>query len=94
MKQAVCNLQRPIDHILLGQECQVNYAAHSSYLSTEYRHCDQKTILVRKIPENVTENDLRRLFTNCRISKYCPVRVVHRKTISTTVTDGTKILWG
>jgi hypothetical protein len=93
-KEAQRNLQRPIDYILLGDECHVEHAGDTPSRSNTNRHCDERTIVVKNIPEYVTENDLSRLFINCYISRYCPARTVHRMNTSKAITTKTKTFWG
>jgi hypothetical protein len=94
MKEAKRNFLRPVDYILLGPDCHVKYAGDSASLPIGHRLDDKRTIVVKTIPENVSEDDLRRLFTNCDISNYCPARTVHRMATSAAVTSRTKALSG
>jgi len=43
--------------------------------------------MIAKIPLNVTEEDLKNLFINSYLLKYCPSRIVYHK-------NNTKIIWG
>ncbi|CAF1342529.1 unnamed protein product [Adineta steineri] len=54
--------------------------------TSPFKYCS--ILAVTDIPENVSEDDLRHLFPNFRISNYCPARTVRRKSAAT------KILWG
>ena len=92
-KAAARNFRRPINHTLLGSECNVEHASHNEPPLTRPRLHDKRTIVVKKIPQDVSENDLRRLFTNCHVLKYCPARTVLKKTV-TIDPDRTKTLWG
>jgi RNA recognition motif-containing protein len=94
LQEAKRNHLRPIDYIRLGPECHVKYVGDSPSRPIRHRLCDERTIVIKNIPENVSENDLRRLFPNCYISKYCPARTVHRMATSTTVTNKSKTFWG
>ncbi|CAF4174990.1 unnamed protein product, partial [Adineta steineri] len=78
---------RSIDYIRLGPECCVKYVDYSSFLPADHQSYDKQTIAVTNITENVSEDDLHRLFPNSRISNYCPARTIHRKSASS------KILW-
>jgi hypothetical protein len=93
-KEAKHNLLRPVNYILLGPECHVKYAGDSQPLPIDHRLCDKRTIVVKSIPESVSEDDLRQLFTNCHISKYCPARTIHRMATSSAVTGRLKTFWG
>jgi hypothetical protein len=55
---------------------------------------DKNTIVVKEIPGSVTENDLKNLFGDCTILKYCPSRYVGRFSTETAVTKNTKALPG
>jgi hypothetical protein len=37
-----------------------------------------QTIAVRKIPENVTANDLKNLFGNCYVETFCPAQCINQ----------------
>ncbi|CAF1452989.1 unnamed protein product [Adineta steineri] len=74
--------------------CHVEYACNSSCIPLDHRSDDKQTIVITNIPENVSEDDLRHLFPNSRVSKYCPSRIIHRKPTSIDVTGKIKILWG
>ena len=93
-EEAKCNFLRPIDYILLGSECHVKYASYSSFLPMDHQSCDKQTVVVTSIPENVSEDDLRHLFPNCCISKYCPARTVQCMSISTEIPGKIKTFWG
>ncbi|CAF3555976.1 unnamed protein product, partial [Adineta steineri] len=81
------NFSRSIDYIRLGPECCVKYVDYSSFLPADHQSYDKQTIAVTNITENVSEDDLHRLFPNSRISNCCPARTIHRKSASI------KILW-
>ena len=93
-KEAKRNFLRPINYILLGPDCHVKYAGDSPCLPVGYQLCDERTIVVKSIPENTSEDDLHRLFPNCHIWKYCPARTVHRVTSSVAIPNKTKTFWG
>jgi hypothetical protein len=93
-KEAQLNLLRPIDHILFGPECHVEYAHDHSNLPVRHRIYDKRRVVVNKIPENVSENDLRHLFRNGYLLKYCPARSVHRTATTVATMSETKLLWG
>ncbi|CAF1408689.1 unnamed protein product [Adineta steineri] len=87
-EEAKHNFNQPTDYIRLGPECCVKYVDYSSFLPADHQSYDKQTIAVTNIPENVSEDDLRRLFPNSRISNYYQARTIHRKSASI------KILWG
>lgn len=94
-KEAKRNFLKPIDHNLLGPDCRVKYGRNSgSLLPIGYRPCDDRTVVVKNIPDNVSENDIRRVFPDCHVSKYCPARTVYRTATSTAVANRAKALWG
>jgi RNA recognition motif-containing protein len=69
-RDAEHNLRRPIDYDLLGPKCRIEYASYHSTVSDSRHSFDNKTLVVRRIPDNVSENDLRRLFVDCRSVNY------------------------
>ncbi|CAF2145954.1 unnamed protein product [Rotaria magnacalcarata] len=85
-QEAKHNLRRPINFNLLGDECHVEYANACSNISNHYQISSKRKLAIKKIPYNANEDDLQRLFVNCRILKYCPARI----TYSTTPTIGKK----
>ncbi|CAF1198097.1 unnamed protein product [Adineta steineri] len=93
-EEAKSNLLKPINYILLGSQCHVEYAHNSSFIPLDHQSDDKQTIVITNIPENVSEDDLRHLFPDSRISKYCPSRSIHRKPISIDIPGKIKILWG
>ncbi|CAF1192411.1 unnamed protein product [Adineta steineri] len=93
-EEAQHNFSQSIDYIRLGSECYFKYAGYSSLLPENHQSCDKQKVVVTNIPENVSEDDLRHLFPNCRISNYCPPRTVPLKHVSTKTSNKTKILWG
>jgi hypothetical protein len=50
--------------------------------------------MVSRIPENVSENDLHRLFVGCRTVKYYPARNIQPATMMTQTRNKNKILLG
>ncbi len=79
-RDAEHNLQRPIDYDLLGPKCRIEYANGYSAPFHNHYNFDNKTLVVSRIPGNVSENDLHRLFAGCRTVKYCPARNIHLST--------------
>ncbi|CAF1268535.1 unnamed protein product [Adineta steineri] len=94
IKEAECNFKRPLNYLLFGSKSYVKYAGDSSSLPIGYRFDNERTIVVKNIPENVTEDDLRQLFINCSISKYCPSRKIHHTTLSASIMNKIKTLLG
>ena len=93
-EEAERNLIRPIDRILLGPECHVEYACDPSHIPLSHPLDDKRIVAVNRIPENVSENDLCRLFSTDYLLKYCPARSVQRITSMVATMNKTKILWG
>ncbi|CAF1004261.1 unnamed protein product [Adineta steineri] len=93
-EQAKSNFLRPINYIRLGSECVVKYAGDTSFLSGDGRFYNKQTIVITNIPENVSEDDLRHLFPNSRVSNYGPAKIVRRKSISIESSGKIKTLWG
>ena len=71
--EAERNLQRPIDNHLFGNQSRVEYASVSS---SRYNF-NRSKMVVNGIPQHVTKNDLRHLFTDCHVLKYCPASTVY-----------------
>ncbi|CAF1553607.1 unnamed protein product, partial [Adineta ricciae] len=93
-EQAQHGLYQRVDRSLLGHECRVEYAICQPNISKNHQSIDNKKIVVTQIPENVSENDLRRLFRQCRILKYSPARFLHRPPTVTRTKCKDKILLG
>jgi hypothetical protein len=93
-QEAECNLQRAVNFNLLGPECRVEYAHDRSTFSNNHQSCEKKKVVVSRIPENVSENELRRLFGNCHILRYRPARTVHLAATTTHTNRNSKILLG
>ncbi|CAF1508932.1 unnamed protein product, partial [Adineta steineri] len=93
-EEAESNLLKPINYILLGSQCHVEYACKSPFIPLDHQSYDKQTIVITNIPENVTADDLRHLFTNSSILKYCPARIIQRKSTSIDISGKNKILWG
>ncbi|CAF0761014.1 unnamed protein product [Adineta steineri] len=92
-KHAEINLHRPINYKHLGPQCRVEYAHDCSTRIGSNQTFDNKKILVRGIPQHVNVGDLRRLFGNCYIIKYCPA-IVCRRRMETTTKSNDKVLLG
>jgi len=93
-QEAERNFLKPIDYYLLGSECCMEYAVDRSAPSSDHQSFDNKTLLVRWIPENVSEHDLYHLFVGCYITKYCPSHSTHRSATTTGTKNKNKILSG
>ena len=93
-RDAKHNLQRPINYNVLGPKCCIEYANNYPVSSHNYHSYDKKTIMVSRIPGNVSENDLHRLFIGCRIIKYCPARYVYRTGTTAATKNKNKLLIG
>ncbi|CAF3516143.1 unnamed protein product [Rotaria socialis] len=74
------NIRRLINFNLLGDECHVEYANACSNISNDNQISSKRKLAIKKIPYNVSEDDLQRLFVNCRILKYCPARITYSTT--------------
>ncbi|UJR25494.1 hypothetical protein I4U23_006840 [Adineta vaga] len=87
------NRTKPFDHRLFGANCCIEYAKGKMNLAYENPNFDQWSIVVRHIPENVSEESIRNLFSDCEFMKYIPAR--HRiKRTRTSSVNPNKILWG
>ncbi|CAF0760625.1 unnamed protein product [Adineta steineri] len=93
-EQAQRSLYRGVDRSLLGHECRVEYATGQSNISKNHQSIDNKKVVISKIPENVSEDDLHRLFAHGRILKYCPARHIHFSPTTTRSEVKDKILTG
>jgi len=91
--EAENNRKRPINHGLFGPDCYIEYAKNNFDNSTKHQDSDKWNVLVRQIPENVTEERLRKLFTGCHSIFYIPARNVSKKTNDTSTTKN-KVLLG
>ena len=93
-KEAKRNFLRSINYILFGPDCHVKYAGNSPCLPVRSQLSVERTIVVKSIPENISEDDIHRLFKNCHIWKYCPASIVPRTTTSAGVANKTKTFRG
>jgi len=85
------NRRRPINYRLFGSECRVDYVDKDFHARYEQQSC---TIVVTHIPENVNENELRRIFVGCQSLKYYPGRTAHFIEGESTKIPHNKILLG
>lgn len=86
--QAKKNKERPIDHQLFGFQCNVEFKKNPREVSVPYN------IAVTRIPENVTESELRTLFVDCDSLIYFPARSVKKSTRTNPSMHEKKILNG
>ncbi|CAF0905054.1 unnamed protein product [Adineta steineri] len=76
--QAEYNRKRAITSSQFGPNCQIEFVQNLSQLSNENELNENWNIVVKKIPENVTENDLKKLFFTSNEIKYIPARNVQK----------------
>ncbi|UJR18817.1 hypothetical protein I4U23_021944 [Adineta vaga] len=76
--QAEYNRKRAINSSRFGSNCQIEFVKNLSELSNENEFNENWNIVVKQIPENVTENDLKKLFFNSNQIKYIPARIVQK----------------
>ncbi len=88
------NLKRPIDRFIFGSNCHVEYANSRFYRFSEHQTTNTWSIIVRKIPENITEEYLRNLFIGCHSMKYAPARAINKTKRTVTSNTKNKLLWG
>ncbi|CAF1545014.1 unnamed protein product, partial [Adineta ricciae] len=87
---AEINRRRPINFHLLGPQCRIEYADDNVSIRIRNQSYDCTTIVVERIPPNISDDDLRYLFPNCRIVKYYPAVVVSTRALITTKTTNDK----
>ncbi|UJR18773.1 hypothetical protein I4U23_005679 [Adineta vaga] len=76
--QAEFNRKKVIHSSCFGSNCKIKFIKNLSELSNENK-CDENwNIVIKQIPENVTENDLKKLFFNSNQIKYIPSRMVQK----------------
>ncbi len=93
-RNAECNRRRPINRLIFGYNCHVEYANSPSHLFSEPQIAEIWNVTVRQIPENITEECLRNLFLGCHSMKYIPARVINNVKTTATSTTENKLLWG
>ncbi|CAF1419359.1 unnamed protein product [Adineta steineri] len=76
--QAEYNRKRTIKSSQFGSNCQIEFVQNLSQFSNENEFNENWNLVVKKIPENVTENDLKKLFFNSNQIKYIPARNVQK----------------
>ncbi|CAF0802090.1 unnamed protein product [Adineta steineri] len=93
-REAEVNLRRSIDLHLLGPACHIEYANKRTMGTSSQQSLGKKKILVRQIPPNVSENDLRQMFGNCHIEKYYPAAIISHEATMTKTKDVANISSG
>ncbi|CAF1497754.1 unnamed protein product [Adineta steineri] len=73
--QAEYNRKRAISSSHFGSNCQIEFVKNLSELSNENELNEKWNIVIQQIPENISEDDLIKLF-NCQKIKYIPSRIV------------------
>ncbi|CAF0811818.1 unnamed protein product [Adineta steineri] len=86
--QAEYNRKRAIKSSQFGSNCQIELVQNFSQLLNENQLNENWNIVVKKIPENVTENDLKKLFINTNEIKYTPAKIAQK------LSTNHKILFG
>ncbi|CAF4098934.1 unnamed protein product, partial [Adineta steineri] len=86
--QAEYNQKRGINSSHFGSNCKMEFVQNFSQLSNENQFNENWNIVVKKIPEDITENDLKRLFFNSNEIKYIPARIAQK------LSTNHKILFG
>ncbi|CAF3764407.1 unnamed protein product, partial [Adineta steineri] len=74
--QAEYNRKRAIKSSQFGSNCKIEFVKSLSQLSNENELNENWNIVIKQIPKNVTENDLKNLFFNSNQIKYVPARIV------------------
>lgn len=77
-QQAEYNRRRSINHLIFGDNCRVEYSNKNNDHFIDKKHSDKSKIVVRQIPENVSEEHLRNLFSGCHALLYFPARVINK----------------
>ncbi|CAF1367312.1 unnamed protein product [Adineta steineri] len=74
--QAEYNRKRVINSLPFGSNCKIDFVKSLSQLSNENELNENWNIVVKKIPENGTENNLKIFFFNSNQIKYIPARII------------------
>ncbi len=92
--KAEYNRKRPINHLIFGSNCYVEYANSHSHVFSKPQIAKIWNVTVRQIPKNITEECLHNLFIRCHSMKYISARIINN--MKTTVISITKsrLLWG
>ncbi|CAF1044832.1 unnamed protein product [Adineta steineri] len=93
-EEAERNLRRSEDDCFLGPQSCVEYARSRSSFSNNQQNFGKNKVEVSKIPENVSETDLRHLFDDCNVLKYYPARIVHQAAETTQTKRSSRISSG
>ena len=86
VEQARRNLQMPIDRSYFGVNCSISFAQDnraSCPPPNRHRFWNERTVVITKIPEKVSVADLKAMFGNGHIIKYCPARSRGEKNLLT-----------
>ncbi|CAF4273888.1 unnamed protein product, partial [Rotaria socialis] len=78
-RDAEYNLRRPINSHVFGSNCYVEFMKEDFQLSRIYRNADVWNVMVKGVPIDVTETDLRNLFIGCHSMKFIPARIVDQR---------------
>jgi hypothetical protein len=92
--EAEYHRKQPVDHHVFGSNCRVEYANNDLHISNKEQISEMWNIIIRHIPENITEECLRNLFPDCYSMKYIPARAVDNRQTGIQSTTEKKILWG
>ncbi|CAF1320517.1 unnamed protein product [Adineta steineri] len=76
--QAEYNRKRVINSLPFGSNCQIEFVKNLDELSNENKVNENWNIVIKQIPENITENDLKNLFSNSYQIKYIPAKIVQK----------------
>jgi len=93
-REAEYNRKRPIDYRRFGANCHIEYMRKNVNGSNVHQNSSKWNIVVKKIPENVTEECLRTLFMGCHSMIYIPARIVNKTNMKGTLDIKNKVLWG
>ncbi|CAF4274372.1 unnamed protein product, partial [Adineta steineri] len=90
--QAEYNRKRAISSSHFGSNCQIEFVKNLSELSNENELNEKWNIVIQQIPENISEDDLIKLF-NCQKIKYIPSRIVPKSNTNQKILFGEIILF-
>ena len=92
--EAEYNRKQPIDYRLFGSDCSIEYIKKNDDRFNINENSNQWNIVVRQVPENVTEESLKSLFIDSHSMMYIPARRVTKiKSKDKSITEN-KILLG
>ncbi|CAF3473112.1 unnamed protein product [Rotaria socialis] len=93
-RDAEYNLRRPINSHVFGSNCYVEFMKEDFQLSRIYRNADVWNVMVKGVPIDVTETDLRNLFIGCHSMKFIPARIVDQRRPHLAPRTKHKVLYG